>query len=734
MNTEKRCPNIFGVIALGLIPWLLLLGLPRISHALGGISTDGTLGGGGYLGQPQVLSGSGNDRQVITVPVAAGSLAGSNLFHSFGDFNIGRGQTVIFEDVQKDFVDNVIARVTGGSASLIDGRLSVTPGGHANFYLLNPKGVMFGAGASLDVPGGFHVTTASFIKFQDGARFGASPVNSQLSSADPAAFGFSQTGPTNNALITVLPGADLKAAPNQSLDFVANRIELSGGSRLSVYSDAHLTSKASADLRLQTAGRGQTVSLIKDASGQLPLNRGADRSGQITLGDDSGFARVAAEGSGTNHISLGAAKIQLTHGSVVADIRPQSSPCCNENGNAGIDVVARTAELAGGSTMVSSVRAASGKGDPIDLQVGRLSLTGGSTLSTEAPGTAEAGDITVFAGSGIKIRDPDSSIQSISDLGDSGEISVKTPGTLSLETGGSLYNVSQVGGLAGKTIVKANQIVLDGGEIKSGSAGLPTSFDSGSISLEGSSLIRLQNATLQSGGTNLNGGRVSIATAQYVMDDSKIFLVSEDYDAGPPLSLIGTRAIALNHSNINTIGLDSSTGPMRFGSEGNILLRDSSINSLQLLQRTSPTLRMIPGDLSFSADTMVLDGGQIYLLSDSQLVGRINLDIHGLFPSGNRLNGLPYAFGEAELPVNNTNYVQYPNVNFIGAFTIGGRDQNTVISGTLLNLNGSLVNIGVPEFWKQLVDEACLKIEMAALSSDGRGRTAVNLGDALIYE
>ena len=710
------------------------MGLPAAVFAVGGVSTDGTLGGVGYLGQPQVLTGSPNDRQVISIPAAAGSLAGTNLFHSFGDFNIGRGQTVIFEDVQKNFVDNVIARVTGGSASLIDGRLSVTPGGHANLYLLNPQGVIFGSGASLDVPGGFHVSTASFVKFQDGARFGASAVNSHLSSADPSAFGFSQTAASNNALITVRSGADLKAAPNQSLDFVAGRIELSGGSRLSVQSDARLNSGSIADLRLQTAGPGQTVSLLKNASGQLPLPPNADRSGRISLGDASGFARVAAEGSGTNHISLGASDIHLSQGSVIADIRPQSSPCCSESRAAGIDVVARRAQLDGASTIFTSVGTTADKGDPIDLQVGRLALTGGSSLSTEAPATATAGDIKVSATAGIQIQDRDSSIQSFSNIGDSGDIAVKTQVTLSILNGGSLYNVSQVSGLAGKTNVQANRIVLNGGSIMSGSAGLPVSFDSGAINLKAAALVRLQNASLQSGGSQLNGGRVSVVTDQYVMDDSKITLVSLDTDAGPPLNLFATKAIALSHSNINAISLDSSTGPMRFATQGNILLRDSSINSLQILTGISPAVRTTPGDLSFVADTLVLDGGQIYLLSGNQFVGKINLDLHGLFPSGNRLNGLPYAFGEAQLPVNNTNYVQFPNVNFIGAFTIGGRDQNTVITGTLLNLSGSLVNLGMPEFWKQLIDEACLKIENAALSSDGRGKNVNSFSDSLIYE
>lgn len=139
MSAVTKSPYLFRLITLNLLSWLLLLVLPGVASGLGGVSTDGTLGGNGYLGQPQVISGVGTDHQVITVPAAAGSLSGTNLFHSFGDFNIGRGQTVVFEDVQKNFVDNVIARVTGGSLSSIDGRLVLHQVAMPIFTFLIPK-------------------------------------------------------------------------------------------------------------------------------------------------------------------------------------------------------------------------------------------------------------------------------------------------------------------------------------------------------------------------------------------------------------------------------------------------------------------------------------------------------------------------------------------------------------------------------------------------------------------
>ncbi|MEL7246425.1 MAG: filamentous hemagglutinin N-terminal domain-containing protein, partial [Cyanobacteria bacterium J06573_2] len=61
-------------------------------------------------------------------------------------------------------IENILGRVTGGDASVINGLIKVT-GSNANLYLMNPAGIIFGNGARLDVPGSFHATTASGIGF-----------------------------------------------------------------------------------------------------------------------------------------------------------------------------------------------------------------------------------------------------------------------------------------------------------------------------------------------------------------------------------------------------------------------------------------------------------------------------------------------------------------------------------------------------------------------------------------
>ncbi len=87
---------------------------------------------------------------------------GANLFHSFQQFNLDAGQTANF--VSAPNIQNILGRVTGGNASIINGLIQVT-GGNSNLYLMNPAGILFGPNARLDVPASFSVTTATGIGF-----------------------------------------------------------------------------------------------------------------------------------------------------------------------------------------------------------------------------------------------------------------------------------------------------------------------------------------------------------------------------------------------------------------------------------------------------------------------------------------------------------------------------------------------------------------------------------------
>jgi filamentous hemagglutinin family protein len=114
----------------------LLPGLAWAAPAAAQVELDATLGAAGPVTGPDFRVAAGLGRQV-----------GGNLFHSFKTFNLAAGESATFSGPSS--VARVIARVTGGSPSSIDGTLRCTIP-DADFYFMNPAGVVFGPNASLD--------------------------------------------------------------------------------------------------------------------------------------------------------------------------------------------------------------------------------------------------------------------------------------------------------------------------------------------------------------------------------------------------------------------------------------------------------------------------------------------------------------------------------------------------------------------------------------------------------
>jgi filamentous hemagglutinin family protein len=206
-------------------PRYLLMSLLSAALVLGGwlavsqaqvptaIRPDGT------LGTAVTQSGSVYD---ITGGTRPGN--GPNLFHSFDRFSVGTNDTARFSGPSG--IANILSRVTGGQQSSIDGRLQSEMAG-ANLYLLNPSGVLFGPNASLDVKGSFHVSTADFLRFADGATFSANlSEKTTLTVAPPSAFGF--LGPNPAAI--AIRGSALQVPVGQALSVVGGEVQVAGGS------------------------------------------------------------------------------------------------------------------------------------------------------------------------------------------------------------------------------------------------------------------------------------------------------------------------------------------------------------------------------------------------------------------------------------------------------------------------------------------------------------------------
>ena len=94
--------------------------------------------------------------------IEGGTHNGPNLFHSFDEFNVKTNQTANF--LTTPDTRNILGRVTGGNASIINGLIQVI-GSNSNLFLMNPAGIMFGPNARLNIPASFSVTTATGIGF-----------------------------------------------------------------------------------------------------------------------------------------------------------------------------------------------------------------------------------------------------------------------------------------------------------------------------------------------------------------------------------------------------------------------------------------------------------------------------------------------------------------------------------------------------------------------------------------
>ncbi|WP_392482377.1 filamentous hemagglutinin N-terminal domain-containing protein [Nostoc sp. C110] len=106
--------------------------------------------------------------------ITNGSAAGSNLFHSFGQFSVPTGGSATFNLINTPNISTIFSRVTGGSVSNIDGLIqTLNSTNPVSLFLLNPSGILFGSNASLNISGSFVGTTAESIKFADGFKFNA---------------------------------------------------------------------------------------------------------------------------------------------------------------------------------------------------------------------------------------------------------------------------------------------------------------------------------------------------------------------------------------------------------------------------------------------------------------------------------------------------------------------------------------------------------------------------------
>lgn len=423
------------------------------------VVTDGSVG-------PQVsLSGT-----AIDIGHELGTTRGTNLFHSFREFNVNAGQTVTFTGPPADRapITNVIGRVTGGHASAIDGTLRSTVQ-QADVWLVNPSGVVFGPDARLDVPAAFHASTADEVRLSDGGRFSAGdPVADVLTVAPPEAFGFHGSGPVGDITVS---GSRLQAAENAALSLSGRDVIIRDGAHVSapggsigIVAVGRPRSEGGTLVKppgRKPGGGGMTV------AGDAPSGTVSVRSGLIGLDDFERVRRLQpSSGVSDGPIDIRGGTVAVDDGSAVLTRNVTDGAT-----SGAITVVGDRVRVGAGSEIITTALA--GDAASVIIDAGALVVDGGATAS--APyvwrgTTRTAGDRWTGGRQAI--------VGSSAGDGDSGDIHIRAP-TVELVGGGTIVvisgrdNVAASSGSVGTIDMAADRIdVYDQGEIRSENYGV----------------------------------------------------------------------------------------------------------------------------------------------------------------------------------------------------------------------------------------------------------------------
>jgi len=432
MATRWKAPFLVFLFFSSLsIPILTLCGFTFAE-----VVTDGTLGGSKGPVGPGTIPGVGTTTYHITD--ALGKQAGQNLFHSFSSFNVGTGESATFTG--PGGIQNIVSRVTGGNYSTIDGTLRSTIQG-ANLYFLNPWGVVFGPNASLDVKGSFHVSTADYLRFEDGLRFYSTPsaADQILSTASPAAFGFLNPAPAPVYAVSSF----LQVPDAETLSIVGGDIGLYGAYLWAPGGRINLASMASpGEVVPSPAGSPPDLQVQPQrATGSLTV--------QASIVDVSDYS--TATGAGTILIRAGR-------------------------------IILEADSNAGGSSWITADSYGDPPGGGVNILTGTIEISGGSSISSASQGSGKAGPLTVEATDSIYMSDTYTALSSASCASVVGSDMAITSPRLLLEIEAAIYGDSFSDGRGGDIFITTGKLsLLSGGSISSGTYG--GTGDGGNLSI-----------------------------------------------------------------------------------------------------------------------------------------------------------------------------------------------------------------------------------------------------------
>jgi filamentous hemagglutinin family protein len=315
------------------------------------------------------VSGSNNN-----FTVTGGLNRGQNLFHSFQDFSVPTNGIVTFTNPVGN--QSIITRVTGNQFSDINGLLS-TQG--ANFFLINPNGIVFGNNAQLNVGKAFVASTANGIDLVDTQgrvyTFGTKNINdAPLLTINPNVFlnvSRLNMGGNNSSIVNYGTLINAEKNINGGLSPIENQyIALIGG-------DITLDGSLSTTHLLPNGAReGYQISDGTSRGGQIVASGGrVDLGGLNTAGtvsiDDRGFV-YAGSGIQSDVSLINGAGIDVSTDRSLKTVNTFFNNVVSPGSN--INISANNFQSNGSTTNPSIVLAGLGSIQSDDIQSGDINI------------------------------------------------------------------------------------------------------------------------------------------------------------------------------------------------------------------------------------------------------------------------------------------------------------------------------------------------------------------------
>ena len=481
---------------------------------------------------------------------------GRNLFHSFTEFNVGTGHTVHFASGAG--VENIISRITGDNPSCIDGVL----GADANLFFLNPNGVIFGAGASLNINGSFYVSTADKLGFADGVVMTADlGVDSQFSVEDPKFFGFTRN----------MPGA---------IEIRNSRLAIQSGDLALIGGDITIGRRRlrlpGAQVQLVSTASPNEVFITTSSSSTLEVQN-PERLGNISLsGVDWEIDHLVIRG---HTLNLNGGLIQV-HESIDIDVEGDMTVSgTNMTGGSGRQEGDRRGVHIQANTLLVDNAMISWRADDVrtstmTVEVNRLMLVNNGALSASVVNEASGGTITVKATDEVIIRGRGSGIFSTSQgRASAGDIRVETQ-TLMLQDDGVISAIAATApgesSQGGSVTIRAENVRIEsGGGIATLVQGEGTGT-AGDITLTGVETLALDDGTISVENTGMGNAGTVLIEADRISLTSGSMLTAEAAQGDGGNIDIDAQSLTLQNSKIEASAPE--------GRGGNIFIRTNRLD------------------------------------------------------------------------------------------------------------------------------------------------------------